>query len=163
MSWYGGVFAFLYDPFVALSERRGMADLRHEVVSQARGDVLEVGAGTGLNLLHYPDAATRVILADPEAPMVRRLRERARSSARTEVVQAPAERLPFHDAQFDTVVCTFVLCTVADMPAALGEITRVLRPDGQLRLRAGRWSAMPAIVQPLIFGPVRPAAADQSL
>lgn len=135
MSRYGTWFAFLYDPFLAVGERLGMAARRRELLSAARGATLEIGAGTGLNLPLYPAALKSLTVADPELPMVRRLTNRARSYASTaEVVVAPAEALPFPDARFDTVVSTMVLCTVADVPRALSEIRRVLRPAGQLLL-----------------------------
>ena len=135
MSWYGGVFALLYDPFLGLGERRGMAARRRAVLSAARGSVLEIGAGTGLNLRHYPASALSLTVADPEAPMVRRLTARVNASGmHVTVVLAPAESLPFPDASVDTVVSTLVLCTVADLALALTELGRVLAPDGQLLL-----------------------------
>jgi ubiquinone/menaquinone biosynthesis C-methylase UbiE len=100
----------------------------------AHGRVLEVGAGTGLNLSLYPPAVTSLTLADPEPPMVVQLRKRAQREADrpVDVITAPAEGLPFADGSFDTVVSTLVLCTVADMPASLREIGRVLAPGGRL-------------------------------
>jgi ubiquinone/menaquinone biosynthesis C-methylase UbiE len=135
MSWYGGVFAWLYDPLLAAGERMGMAARRQALLSAARGSVLEIGAGTGLNLRHYPADLHNLTVTDPEGPMVRRLTDRVSASGRpAEVVPAPAEALPFPDAHFDTVVSTMALCTVADLPRALGEISRVLTRDGQLLL-----------------------------
>jgi SAM-dependent methyltransferase len=93
------------------------------------GRVLEIGAGTGLNLEYYGDAVTDLVLTEPEEPMARRLRQRVQ---RGEVVEAPAERLPFPDDAFDTVVSTLVLCTVPDQPGALAEVRRVLKPGGRM-------------------------------
>jgi len=133
MSLYGRLFAALYDRTLAVSEAAGLRDRRAALLAQARGRTLEVGVGTGLNLSHYGPAVTELTLAEPEAPMARRLRDRAASApAVLRVVEAPAERLPFADGAFDTVVSTLVLCTVADPRAALGEIRRVLAPGGQL-------------------------------
>ena len=121
-----------YDHFLALGERRGMAARRAELLGHASGRVLELGAGTGLNLPHYPDTVEELVLSEPDAAMTRRLRRRVACSGHVEcVVDAPAEALPFEDASFDTVVSTMVLCTVADPVAALREVRRVLRPGGR--------------------------------
>jgi ubiquinone/menaquinone biosynthesis C-methylase UbiE len=134
MSVYGRVFAALYDRMMAGTEDAGMRDRRAEVVGQARGRVLEIGAGTGLNLDHYGDGVTELVLAEPEAPMARRLREKlvGHHGPPATVVEAPAEKLPYPDDHFDTVVTTLVLCTVNDPEAALAEIDRVLCPGGRL-------------------------------
>ena len=136
MSLYGKLFAQIYDPFLAWGERNGMRDLRAGVLARASGDVLEIGAGTGLNLAHYPGEVTSLTLAEPEEPMAAKLESRAGAmngaAARTDVVIAPAETLPFDDDSFDTVVSTLVLCTVEDVERSLAEIRRVLRPQGRL-------------------------------
>ena len=127
------VFAALYDRMVAANERAGFDDRRAELLAGARGATLELGAGTGLNLRHYPAAVTDLVLAEPDRYMARRLRDRVAAAGRAaEVVEAPAERLPFEDARFDTAVVTLVLCTVDDPARALSEIARVLRPGGRL-------------------------------
>jgi ubiquinone/menaquinone biosynthesis C-methylase UbiE len=123
----------LYDPFLWVAERRGIARRRESLLSWASGDVLELGAGTGLNLDHYPAGIEQLVLTEPVAPMVSRLERRAKRSGHdVRVVVAPAEELPFEDDSFDTVVSTFVLCTVDDPRKATSEIARVLRPGGQL-------------------------------
>ena len=127
------VFAAMYDRLMAGSERAGLADRRADLVAGARGATLELGAGTGLNLRHYPAAVTDLVLAEPDRHMARRLRARLGEAGRpAEVVEAPAERLPFEDGRFDTVVVTLVLCTVQDPAQALEEIARVLKPGGRL-------------------------------
>ncbi len=141
------VMSLLYDPFVWLGEVMGMRRRRRDLVARASGRVLEIGAGTGLNLPHYPATIDELILAEPEPGMRRRLARRLRRLGRTaEIVDAPAERLALPDASVDTVVSTLVLCTVADPERALREIARVLSPDGQLlfieHVRAdSRWLA----------------------
>ena len=143
--------AALYDPVLARGERLGMSDRRAALLTEARGRVLEIGAGTGLNLVHYPATVEELVLTDPVRPMAERSRARvAESDSRDEpaVVEAPAEELPFPSGSFDTVVSTMVLCTVADVEAALSEIARVLAPGGRLLFiehvhadgtRLGRW------------------------
>jgi SAM-dependent methyltransferase len=125
--------ATLYDRSLWLGERRGTATRRRELLAEARGEVLEIGAGTGLNLAHYPADLDRLVLAEPGIRMGERIDlGRAPEGLDATLVRAPAEDLPFPDASFDTVVSTLVLCTVADPRRALSEVTRVLRPGGQL-------------------------------
>ncbi len=130
---WGHLFAALYDPVLRSSERHGLAALRGELLAGAGGRTLELGAGTGLNLPHYPPAVTELVLTEPEAPMAARLEERVRTAgASARVVRAGAEALPFPDGSFDTVVATLVLCTVPDLDGALRETRRVLAPGGRL-------------------------------
>lgn len=125
--------AALYDRMLASTEKEGLRDRRREVVSKAEGATLELGAGTGLNLDLYPGAVTELVLTEPSDHMARRLRERAAAEDRdVEVIEAPAERLPFPDDRFDTVVSTLVLCTVDDQARTLAEVARVLKPGGRL-------------------------------
>lgn len=130
------IFAGLYDLMLSGTERGGLRDMRAELLSEAGGRTLELGAGTGLNLAHYTDAVTELVLTEPDPHMARRLRRRLQDEppapARVEVVEAPAERLPFEDGSFDSVVSTLVLCSVETPATATGEIVRVLKPDGRL-------------------------------
>jgi ubiquinone/menaquinone biosynthesis C-methylase UbiE len=129
-NWFA---ARTYDFFLAGAEKAGMADRRRQLVSRAHGAVLEIGAGTGMNLGYYPDGLDRLVLCEPQKHMAKRIENRVEALGRpVEVVRATAEALPFEDASFDTVVSTLVLCTVADPEAALDEIRRVLRPGGTL-------------------------------
>jgi ubiquinone/menaquinone biosynthesis C-methylase UbiE len=193
--------AALYDPFLWLAERLGMAARRRELLGEAHGSVLEIGAGTGLNLPHYPADLDQLVLAEPGARMGGQIDlGRAPDGVSARVEAAPAEDLPFADGSFDTVVSTFVLCTVSDPQRAVAEAARVLRPGGRLlflehvradpgwrqalqrrsagawaafadgcrcdrptletieaqmrveSVKQGRWTGMPAIVKPLVWG-----------
>ena len=133
MSLYGRLFARFYDRAMAASEAAGLTDRRATLLAAAGGRVLELGAGTGLNLAHYPARVEGLVLTEPEEPMLARLQSRAAARRPpATAVRAPAEQLPFADASFDTVVSTLTLCTVRDLPAALAEVRRVLVPGGRL-------------------------------
>ena len=131
------IVAALYDRMLARAEQVGLADRRAQLLARARGEVLEIGAGTGLNLARYPATAARVVLAEPDPHMAKRLRDRVDADPPPfplEVISAQAEELPFADDSFDTVVSTLVLCTVSSPERAAAEIRRVLRPGGELLL-----------------------------
>ena len=123
-------FAALYD---RLGAPRGLATRDH-IAGGAAGRVLEVGCGTGLTFPHYGPRVTNLTATDPDPFMLKRARERSRKAAfPIELHLAPAEELPFEDASFDTVVSTWVLCSVGDQSRALSEVQRVLVPGGELR------------------------------
>lgn len=127
------VAARLYDRVMRGVEEAGLATWRTELFAGLAGDVLEIGAGTGRNLDHYPTTLRRLVLTEPDRHMRAQLDRRFVTSGRVaQVVDAPAESLPFPDATFDAVVSTLVLCSVADQRASLAEIRRVLRPGGKL-------------------------------
>jgi ubiquinone/menaquinone biosynthesis C-methylase UbiE len=124
----GFFMPWIYDGVMA-----PLAPLRRRVVPRARGRVLEIGSGTGLNFAHYPSSIEELVALDPEPDFGAHAARRARGrSFAVRFEQAAAERLPFADASFDSVVATFVLCCVHDPQAALAEIRRVLRPGGAL-------------------------------
>jgi ubiquinone/menaquinone biosynthesis C-methylase UbiE len=126
-------FAIVYDPFLWAAERAGLRETRKQLLGTARGCTVEIGSGTGLNLAHFPDDLDELVLVEPDAAMRARLEKRLRRSGRPgRLVDAPAEQLPFADGSVDTVVSTFVLCTVDAPDRALREIARVLRPNGRL-------------------------------
>jgi ubiquinone/menaquinone biosynthesis C-methylase UbiE len=127
------LFAALYERGMQETEEAGLRERRRALLSRARGRVLELGAGTGLNLPHYPPAVSELVLTEPSTHMAARLRSRAADAGRpVEVLEAPAELLPLPDASVDAVVATLVLCTVEDVPGTLGEVARVLKPGGEL-------------------------------
>jgi ubiquinone/menaquinone biosynthesis C-methylase UbiE len=127
------VFAAMYDKVGKGSEDAGLRDERHRLLSMAEGSTIEIGAGTGLNLTLYPATVTRLVLAEPDRHMRARLSRKVEdASSAAEVIDAPAEHLPFPDATFDTAVVTLVLCSVEDQQSALREIARVVKPGGRL-------------------------------
>ncbi len=157
------IFAALYEQIFKSLEKAGLADKRHELLAGARGVTLELGAGIGHNLEHYPDTVERLVLTEPDPHMAKRLRAQVAESARTnvEVVEAGAEALPFGPGEFDTVVATLVLCTVPDPGVVLSEVARVLKPGGRMlfmeHVRAGshrraRWQDRLNPVQNFLFG-----------
>jgi SAM-dependent methyltransferase len=132
---WGRAFSAAYDRGFKGAEDAGLRAMRRELLAQARGRVLELGAGTGLNLEHYPEGIEGLTMVEPDPHMTKQLREKlARSgqSSEVSVVEAPGEDLPFPDDSFDTAAVTLVLCTVPDPDATLAEIKRVLKPGGQL-------------------------------
>jgi ubiquinone/menaquinone biosynthesis C-methylase UbiE len=128
---WGRLFARGYDFFFQAMERRGLRELRHDLLAQAEGRCLEIGAGSGLNLEHWP-AEVQLVASEPFEPMARQLLQKVQSSRpATEVVVAAGESLPFPDGSFDTVALTLVLCTTPDPDAVLREVDRVLKPGGR--------------------------------
>ncbi len=108
-------------------------EFRRRTLADARGDVLEIGFGTGLNLECYPAAVQRLTIIDPAKLLPRRVAKRiAAVHMPVEEAFLDAEHLPFQNARFDTVVSTWTLCTIPDAVGALQEVRRVLKPDGKL-------------------------------
>ncbi len=130
---WGRAFAALYDRGLKATEEAGLREMRRELLAKAGGRVLELGAGTGVNLGLYPDAIEDLVMIEPDPFMAKQLRVKLVESVRTAtVIETSAERLPFDDGSFDTVVAMLVLCTIPDPAAALAEAARVLKPGGQL-------------------------------
>lgn len=131
MGWYSErLFPWLLDR--ALGHPRIEAR-RAALVGQARGEVLEIGFGSGATLPFYdPAKVTRLTVVEPSEGMNRRAADRLKASP-VSVDSRPGagEQLPFPDASFDTVVTCLTLCSVANPPQVLAEIRRVLRPGGQ--------------------------------
>jgi ubiquinone/menaquinone biosynthesis C-methylase UbiE len=107
---------------------------REKVVPRAQGRVLEVGIGTGLNIPHYDKTRVHGIVGvDPALRMHRLAQKRiARAGLNVELIGLEAEKLPLEDGSFDSIVCTYTLCTIPDPVAALKEMRRVLKPGGKL-------------------------------
>jgi ubiquinone/menaquinone biosynthesis C-methylase UbiE len=129
----GRLYSAGYDRFSARIDRRGGEANRRRVVEEAAGSVLEIGAGTGINLNLYRKAS-RVVALEPDPDMLTRAGRAARGApVPVAVVEGDAMALPFHARSFDTVVSSLVLCSVPDPRRALTEARRVLRPGGTLR------------------------------
>lgn len=144
------MFAWLYANVVSrVMAVDGTLERRRELLRSASGRVLELGAGNGLNLPHYPQSVTEVLASEPDPYMRKRLALAVGSAPRpARILPTPAESVPLEDSSVDTVVATLVLCSVRDLPGSLSEAHRVLRPGGRLLLyehvrsrddRVARW------------------------
>lgn len=106
---------------------------RKRVVAKARGRVLEIGIGSGLNLPFYSTAVEQIVGVDPSAELLARTRRLgAQSHCPVSLIQASAEAIPIRDRTVDTVVMTWTLCSIPDAQKAMTEMHRVLAPGGQL-------------------------------
>jgi ubiquinone/menaquinone biosynthesis C-methylase UbiE len=128
------LFARFYAWASPRMEKAGYGERRGQLLAGLTGRVLEVGVGNGMNFAHYPPEVTAVLAVEPE-PHLRALAETQADETAISivVVDGTADHLPAADASFDAVVASLVLCSVPDVPAALTEIRRVLRPGGELR------------------------------
>ena len=126
--------AFFYDKFMARTEEACLKDWRHGLLRQVNGEVLEVGAGTVVNIKFYPDNVTRVVLSEPDRHMRKYLKKQVRNYrlSNATVTGGTAEQIESDDESFDYVVATLVCCSVTNLKASLREIRRVLRPGGGL-------------------------------
>lgn len=126
------VFPWLNDRFCG---DEMLQELRAETLRPARGRVLEIGFGTGLNLPHYPPAVESIVGVDPNAGMLERASPRiAAATVPVETIDGGAEAIARPDASFDTAASVLTLCTVDDPERVLAELRRLLRPDGRLLL-----------------------------
>ena len=125
---------FIVPPMIALvMKTREATRYRRKVVPGAEGRVLEIGIGSGLNLAFYSDAVSAVVGLDPSPELLAMAAKRAdKTPFATELVNAPAEDMPFESASFDTVLTTWTLCSIGEPLVALSEMRRVLKPAGRL-------------------------------
>ncbi|MFB7781521.1 class I SAM-dependent methyltransferase [Streptomyces vinaceus] len=129
------LFARFYARLSTTADTRGgVRDLRRELLHGVSGRVIEIGAGNGLNFAHYPRAVSEVVAVEPERSLRKLAADAAlRAEVPVDVVPGVAEALPVKSEAFDAAVASLVLCTVRDLPRALSELHRVLRPDAELR------------------------------
>lgn len=153
------VFASWYPGRAEAMDRAGFTDYRRKLLAGLSGQVLELGAGSGLNFAHYPAEVERVVAIEPEPT----LRERAARTAEQadvpiEVVDGVAEDLSAFAGKFDAAICSLVLCSVPDQRTALKQLAAVLRPGGEIRLleHVGASGGMLAGVQRVLDATVWP-------
>jgi SAM-dependent methyltransferase len=148
--------ARLYAKQSQAAESAGVADQRRRMLAGLAGEVVEIGAGNGLNFAHYPQAVTVVHAFEPEL-YLRGLAARAADDAvvPVKVGDAVAEDVPLEDASVDAAVASLVLCSVRDARRAIAELHRVVRPGGELRFNEHVVSQRP-------LGRVLQKAADAS-
>jgi ubiquinone/menaquinone biosynthesis C-methylase UbiE len=128
------LFARVYQRLSAATEAAGNAQHRQQLLAGLAGRVVEIGAGNGLNFAHYPATVTQVVAFEPEPYLRARATQTAgRAQVPVTVLDGTAEAIPLRDASMDAGVASLVLCSVADQPAALAELHRVIRPGGELR------------------------------
>jgi len=131
---FGRMFTVWYGAMMRRIDELGLREVRREALGAAGGRTLDLGTGTGSNLPLFPPGVDELVLAEPD-PHMRKVLERklaATDGRGAQLIDAPAENLPFESGSFDCVSCTMVLCTVPDPAAALGEVARVLKPGGKL-------------------------------
>lgn len=128
------IFARFFAKLCAAAETAGQSRNRDELLAGLAGDVIEVGAGTGLNFKHYPPQVERVLAVEPEAYLRAKALEAAPGApVPVEVVPGDADALPAGDGDFDAGVFSLVLCSVPSQEHALAEMHRVIKPGGELR------------------------------
>jgi len=124
--------AFFYDSLLAKSEKACLMEWRSELVKHVHGNVLEIGAGTGANILFYPKNGIELTLSEPDKHMRTQLEEKVKNEVLDHVTISSHTIEENHrpDATFDCVVSTLVCCSVPNLASAFSEIKRILKPDG---------------------------------
>jgi len=136
-TYYARIFARVYNPIMKGIEKKVLAARRRQLLSNLKGTILEVGAGTGINLDLYP-TQSKVIACEPSTAMLEYAKEKVKKSALSNIQLIHAgigdEALAMHvpEGGFDAIVCTLVLCTIPDPEAALNDLKQWIKPGGQL-------------------------------
>ena len=127
------LIASFYDRVMARAEEACLADWRRELLGHAHGEVLEIGAGTGASIEHYPEQVTKLVLSEPDRHMRKVLQRKvaAKGAGKIRITDATAEKISAADESFDCVVASLVCCSVTDLGASLQEIKRVLKKGGR--------------------------------
>jgi ubiquinone/menaquinone biosynthesis C-methylase UbiE len=123
-------------PYVinVVMDNKAMRRIRSRVTAGLVGEIAEIGFGTGHNLAYLPTTVTRVLAVEPSALSVRLARKRlAATPVPVDIVGLDGQQIPLADASVDAVLCTWSLCTIPDPVAAVREMRRILRPDGEFR------------------------------
>jgi ubiquinone/menaquinone biosynthesis C-methylase UbiE len=130
MSFIG---AYFYDRLLLPAEKACLKDWRRDLLKNVYGDVLEIGAGTGLNLEHYPGAVGSLVLSEPDKHMREQLKQKLPAiNQPVKVSTGTAEEIDAENESYDFVVASLVCCSVINLESALLEIRRVLKPGGRL-------------------------------
>jgi ubiquinone/menaquinone biosynthesis C-methylase UbiE len=128
------IYGCIYDWIMIPADRLGIRKWRKWATALPGRNILEIGVGTGLNMPYYKKESV-VFAVDPAAEMLCRAAVRSRETGfRSHLIRGKAEFLPFPSAAFDSAVGTLVFCTVDDPLRSLGELFRVLKPGGSIRL-----------------------------
>lgn len=130
----GNTFSKWYDFFMSPLERGRFKSIRKDLLKSVNGSVLEIGSGTGINFPYY-QSGVKVTAIEPSQHMIdRSSKRRELSVVPIRIIKESAERLPFDDHTFDTVVATLALCTIPNPEKALQEMKRVCKPEGKILL-----------------------------
>lgn len=134
MNVLSSTFAKWYDFFMSPLEQSKFKGIRKELLSKAKGKVLELGSGTGVNFPLYTNA-DKVFAIEPNQHMIDQSKSKCKlATVPIEMINASAESLPFEDNSFDTVVATLVFCSIPNVDMAISEIKRVCKPNGKILL-----------------------------
>ncbi len=154
-------FASWYPALMARVERDGQAAIRHDQLTSASGRVLEIGAGNGFSVPHYPSGLDELVLLEPNPRFRTQLSRQVRAlEVSASIVDGNAYALPFDDATFDTVTASLVFCSIDDAARALSEVHRVLRPGGRFLFHEHvRGTGLRGVVQDLL-APLQRRLAD---